>query len=141
MKIFVDTWGWIAISDDKDAYHKKAIHLYKNSVLVRGNKIVTSDFVLMETITALRLSLGHNRTLQWIRKVNEKSERGLLHIVSAERTLYQKAVQLLMRYSDKPDISLTDFTSFVIMQEQEINNVFTGDTHFEQVNLGFRLIK
>ncbi|MBS4028721.1 MAG: PIN domain-containing protein [Ignavibacteriales bacterium] len=141
MKIFVDTWGWVAIADDKDAYHKDAIRLYKDSVLIRGNKLITSDFVLMETITALRKSFGHNRTLQWIQKVNEKSARGFLDIVPAERTLYQKALQLLTRYSDKPDISLTDFTSFVVMQEQQIYDVFTGDEHFEQVNLGFRLLK
>ncbi len=44
------------------------------------------------------------------------------------------------RYQDKTDISFTDLTSFVTMQELEINKVFTGDIHFEKVNLGFEIL-
>jgi len=47
---------------------------------------------------------------------------------------------LRKKYQDKPDISFTDFTSFVIMQELAINRVFTGDAHFEKVNLGFEIL-
>jgi predicted nucleic acid-binding protein len=43
------------------------------------------------------------------------------------------------QYHDKPDISFVDFTSMVIMQDSGITDVFTGDAHFQQVNLGFRL--
>jgi len=43
------------------------------------------------------------------------------------------------RFHDKPDISFVDFTSFVVMQELGITDVFTGDAHFKQVNLGFHL--
>ena len=43
------------------------------------------------------------------------------------------------RYHDKPDISFVDFTSMAIMQDRGITDLFTGDAHFQQVNLGFRL--
>lgn len=44
------------------------------------------------------------------------------------------------KYHDKPDISFVDFTSMVVMQDLGIQDVFTGDAHFRQVNLGFRLV-
>jgi uncharacterized protein len=43
------------------------------------------------------------------------------------------------KYHDKPDISFVDFTSMVVTQDLGITDVFTGDAHFQQVNLGFRL--
>ena len=42
--------------------------------------------------------------------------------------------------SNKPDISFTDLTSFVLLQELWINKVFTGDAHFEEINLGFEIL-
>jgi predicted nucleic acid-binding protein len=44
------------------------------------------------------------------------------------------------KYHDKPDISFVDFTSMVVMQDLGIVDVFTGDGHFHQVGLGFRLV-
>jgi predicted nucleic acid-binding protein len=52
----------------------------------------------------------------------------------------EKAWELFKKYQDKPDISFTDFTSFVIMSEFKIREVFTGDEHFEKVNLNFKRV-
>lgn len=43
------------------------------------------------------------------------------------------------KYHGKPDISFVDFTSMVVLQDLGITDVFSGDAHFQQVNLGFRL--
>ncbi|TAK53064.1 MAG: PIN domain-containing protein [Bacteroidetes bacterium] len=141
MKVFVDTWGWIAITDEHDSYHKEATRIYRTSVMIKGNIIVTSDFVLMETISFLRLSLGHSRTIQWIKTLIDKSSKGLVQVVACDRLLWRKALDLLEKYDDKTDISFVDFTAFVIMMQYDILEVFSGDTHFEHVNLGFRLLK
>jgi uncharacterized protein len=52
---------------------------------------------------------------------------------------FERAWQMRQKYYDKPDISFVDFTSMVVMQDLGITDVFTGDAHFQQVNLGFRL--
>ena len=53
---------------------------------------------------------------------------------------FRRAWQLRQKYHDKPRISFVDFTSMVVMQDLAITEVFTGDAHFEQVGLGFRVV-
>jgi len=57
-----------------------------------------------------------------------------------ERICITSLPMLRKKYQDKPDISFTDFTSFIIMQELAINKVFTGDAHFGKVNVGFEIL-
>ncbi len=141
MIIFIDTWGWVAVADKKDAYHKEAVNTYNSKILLDDNSIVTSEFVLMETITFLRQRIGHPRTMQWTNTLLQEESLGNVTIVDVEHSLWRKSFELLQRYTDKPDISFVDFTSFVVMREMNVTDVFTGDEHFEQVNLGFRLMK
>ena len=60
----------------------------------------------------------------------------LVHVSPAQ---FRNAWQLRQKYNDKPDISFVDFTSMVVMQDLQITDVFSGDSHFRQVNLGFQL--
>jgi predicted nucleic acid-binding protein len=53
---------------------------------------------------------------------------------------FHRAYDLRLRYHDKPDISFVDFTSMAVMQDLGITEVFTGDAHFRQVNLGFQIV-
>jgi uncharacterized protein len=55
--------------------------------------------------------------------------------VTPER--FSSAWRLRLRYHDKPRISFTDLTSFVVMRELRLEQVLTGDAHFEQVGMGF----
>ena len=141
MKIFIDTWAWVALVDRRDTYHDDAVRTYRKHVLKETAILTTSDYVLSETMTTLRPIVGHPEAVLWLSKVLEEIERKTIHLVSMDIMLWRKAFDLLKRYDDKPDISFVDFTSFVVMQELNITNVFTGDKHFEQVNLGFRLLK
>jgi predicted nucleic acid-binding protein len=51
-----------------------------------------------------------------------------------------RAWALRKQLDDKPNVSFTDLTSMVIMQERHIVQVFTADAHFTQVGLGFSLV-
>jgi uncharacterized protein len=53
---------------------------------------------------------------------------------------FEAAYEMRMRYRDKPGISFTDLTSFVVMKELGITDVLTADAHFAQVRLGFRCL-
>ena len=136
--IFLDTWAWIALADKSDPYHRKAKALHKKLVRAR-RKYVTTDYVLAEAITYLYPAIGAASTQGFINTVLSAGDAGtyLLAPVSAQQ--FRRAWQMRQKYQDKPDISFVDFTSMVVMQDLGIVDVFTGDDHFRQVNLGFRL--
>ena len=50
--VFVDTWAWIALSNRKDTHHEVAKREYE-VIKAAGYRMVTSDYVLDEVITAL----------------------------------------------------------------------------------------
>jgi predicted nucleic acid-binding protein len=96
--------------------------------------------VLAESIGLLFRSTDFQRASNYFRGVLEffaLDQNLLVHINSNH---FDRAWQLRLKYDDKPDISFVDFTSMVVMQEHGIDTVVTGDRHFEQVNLSFRLV-
>ena len=137
--VFVDTWAWLALSNRKDVHHELAKKSYEEIKIV-GYRLVTSDYVLDEVITALFRNVAFASAVQFIESLFTAINDNQIKLERITETRFKVAWSLRKKYQDKPDISFTDFTSFVLMQELVINNVFTGDSHFERVNLGFEII-
>jgi uncharacterized protein len=70
----------------------------------------------------------------------QAAELGLVDIERVTPERFRGAWELRLRYRDKPRISFTDLTSFVVMREVGLSSVMTGDAHFEHAGLGFRRI-
>lgn len=137
--IFVDTWAWIALLDDTDQYHDVAKRAHRKLQKQR-RKYVTSDFVLNELINCL-YSVGPSAKAQaTINTLLSRADAGLHGLVHVSPQQFRRAWELRQKYHDKPDISFVDFTSMVVMQDLGITEVFTGDAHFQQVGLSFRLV-
>jgi predicted nucleic acid-binding protein len=69
-----------------------------------------------------------------------KADAGQVQLEHVSPQQFRRAWQMRRKYHDKPDISFVDFTSMVVMQDLGIAEIFTGDGHFQQVGLGFRLV-
>ena len=136
--LFVDTWGWLALEDRADPAHAQVLQHYRDFRSTSG-QAVTTDYVLDETMTRLFGCRPFSEVRQFMEGLWSAAERGYLVIqrITAER--FQEAWRLRLRYQDKPDISFTDLSSFVVMRELRITSALTNDHHFEQVNLGFAL--
>jgi predicted nucleic acid-binding protein len=101
---------------------------------------VTTDYVLGETITYLYDALSPTQARGFINTLLAACDTGTYLLVHVSRQQFRRAWQMRQKYQDKPDVSFVDFTSMVAMQDLGITDVFTGDAHFRQVNLGFRLL-
>jgi len=137
LRLFIDTWGWLTLEDASEPLHEVVDGIRREHAHGRG-LWVTTDYVLDETITRLYARRPAAEAETFVRHLFEARRAGMLIVepITAER--FEKAWQLRLRYRDKPRISFTDLTSFVVMKELGIRQVLTADTHFAQVHLGFR---
>ncbi len=67
-------------------------------------------------------------------------DKGVHQLIHVSPEQFRLAWDLRQKYRDKPEISFVDFTSFVVMRDLGMSEVFTGNAHFEQVGLGFQLV-
>lgn len=135
MKLFIDTWGWLVLEDSKDPQHQAASRVYKETAKAAGN-ILTTNFVLDETFSRLFRRRPFDEALRFAKGLLESPFIRVEEITPAR---FRRAFDLRLTFRDKPDISFTDLTSIAIVQELKITDILTGDRHFVQAGLGFRI--
>jgi predicted nucleic acid-binding protein len=136
LKLFVDTWGWLVLADRKDPRHGAAGLCYEERSKAAG-RVVTSNFVLDETLTLLFRRRPFDEA--W-RFASALVESAFICIEQVTEVRFRRALELRQKFADKPTISFTDLSSMIIMQELQIEDVLTADSHFAQVGFGFRIL-
>ena len=136
--IFVDTWAWLALSYKQDPYHTSAAQQHRKFQQQKARNL-TTDYVLSELITSLFAIVDFGKVRKFMLNLFQSVRVGRYQLVYVSPDQFERAWLLREKYQDKPTISFTDLTSMVVMQDLGITDVFTGDAHFKQVNLGFRL--
>ena len=131
--LFVDTQGWVALSNKRDSFHQKALTVKKTSIK-QGKKFITSNYVLDETYTLILLRIGHKEAIKFGEIVHRSP---IIQVVHVTEKIEKEAWQLFKKYSDKK-FSFTDCTSFIIMNQYCLYEAFTNDHHFEQI--GFKIL-
>jgi len=131
--LFVDTAGWMACVDAGDPSHGPACEA-RDTALEADALLVTTDYVMDETLTLIRIRLGLRAAKAWWEQV-EGSSRVRWEWVGMERA--EKARKAFFRFRDK-SYSFTDCTSFVVMQELRLKDALTTDRHFRQ--MGFQVL-
>jgi predicted nucleic acid-binding protein len=134
--VFLDTWVYRALADRRDPGHVDARQRLQH-VVAEGGLPVTSNYVLDEAYTGIRLRAGAQAAVAFGTDVRSLAARSALRLEWIDEGREAKAWRLFVRYTRLRKLSFTDCTSFALMQELGIGRVVTDDRHFEQVNLGF----
>lgn len=124
-RLFVDTAGWMAMADSRDPLHRKSVQC-RDQWLEDGAILVTSDYVIDETLTLLRMRIGLGAAKKWWQMVSD-SPRCKKEWITPDHL--GKAVQWFFQWQDQ-SFSLTDCTSFIVMRELGIEDALTADNHF-----------
>ena len=125
--IFVDTAAFLAIENRRDSHHDAAVH-YQRSVLKKGKPLATSDYILDESYTILRMRAGHGVAVQFGEALRASR---LIRVEYITPEVTEAAWCLFKNFSDH-EFSFTDCTSFVLMERLGIETAFTFDSHFRQ---------
>jgi len=122
--IFVDTNIWYTRMVESESGRDAVDHILSR----HAGALVTSDYVLDETLTLLR-SRGYNRhALIFGLGLMSKQIARLLYLTPED---IAAAWDVFRRYSDK-EWSFTDCTSKVIMERLGIDTALTFDHHIRQ---------
>ena len=129
----LDTAGWIACADAADLAHARACAA-RDAALEAGQTLVTTDFVVDETLTLIRFRLGLDAADTWWQQIDRSARLRWERIDSGR---FERARHLFFQYRDK-DFSFTDCTSFTVMREIRLTHALTTDRHFRQ--MGFQVV-
>ena len=131
MSLFVDTSAFYALLVASERDHCAVLDAFR-AAAERGRRMVTTNYVLVETAALLQHRIG-------LPPVRDLEDRILplitVHWVSSE--LHQRAVERLFR-TDKRRVSLVDVVSFAVMDAEGLTDVLGLDPDF--ATEGFRLL-
>jgi predicted nucleic acid-binding protein len=126
-RLFADAMYWIAITNPKDQWHAKAVHLMKSLGQVI---LVTTDEVLDEFLTYYS---DHGSVLR--NNATRAVEDALADpSVIVRGQSHQSFLDGFALYKARPDkeYSLTDCISMQTMRQEGITEILTHDNHFTQ---------
>lgn len=124
---FVDTSFFVALLDPRDKNHARAVEaLEKLEGRRLADQLLTTNNVVLETITVARYEAGHALAVKAGEMLyGEKLAR--LHRTTAEEEA--AAFAYLRKYEDK-EYSAVDCLSFVVMETLGIREVLAFDSDF-----------
>jgi predicted nucleic acid-binding protein len=121
---FVDTGAWFALFVPSDPDHPAAV----GWLTANTGPLLTTDYVIDETLTLLRARGRNTRALDFGRAVFGGNLGGVHYLSPAD---VAAAWDVFRRFADK-DWSFTDCTSKVVIERLGIAQAFSFDQHFRQ---------
>jgi hypothetical protein len=129
--VFVDAWALIALSDPDDSWHAQAIPISRE--LSRTKRpLVTTEWVLTEFLSSTARPPRRQLAVTFVQQRLLTSPR--VRTIAATTQDWQAGFNLYSARRDQ-SWSLVDCISILVCQRLNIQEVFTGDHHFEQAGL------
>ena len=132
MKVLADTSGLFAALVRNDRMHLPA-KATMTRLLLEEFDLCTTSYVLLETLALLQARVGLHAADEF-----ERTLRPRFEVIWVGGTLHERAFRRLgLRQTH--GCSLVDCCSFVVMEDQGIQQAFGYDKHFSDE--GFRLVR
>jgi len=129
--IYVDTSAFYALIDRSDKFYKKASALWP-FLLEDHITLITSNYVVFETIGLLQNRLGFDAARLWCENILD-----VLEIRWVDNEKNQLAFELWYNLGQKL-LNLVDCISFITMRQDRIKKVFCFKKNFQEQ--GFEVI-
>lgn len=126
-RVLIDTGAFYAFADESDAHHADAIAIF-SGLVGNGDSLFTTSFVVSETHALLLNRLHQPAATQFLKDTEDGTRISVMWVTPND---VKQARTLIYRYDDKR-YSLTDATSFVVMERLKLSHAFTFDRNFSQ---------
>lgn len=134
-QIFIDSSGFKALVDENDDFHDDAVNIWNNLREESNIELVTSNYMIDESLTLLRNRCGINKAL--ILRDTIRLGLPIIKVVRVKMVNEMGAWKWFVK--DWSNLSFTDCVTFSQMELLKIKRVFGFDKHFERA--GFILEK
>ncbi len=129
MSVFVDTSAFLAVLNKSDLWAVRAAKEWRR--LVEEGEMVTSSYIVLETVSILQNRIGLNAVQAFDRAILPMAE-----VVFVAADLHRSAMSNLL-VANRRELSLVDCTSFELMRREGLHQAFAYDPHFREQ--GFEL--
>jgi uncharacterized protein len=130
IQIFVDTSFVVALINQRDQYHERALELADR---YDGQFLIVTDVVLLEIASAL----ARGYKVEAVQVIEDLTLSDDVEVVCLSSELFNQAFELYKTRQDKT-WGLLDCISFIVMQSRNICTALTFDQHFVQA--GFQAL-
>jgi predicted nucleic acid-binding protein len=131
-RVFVDTSAYYALTDQQDNRHADAQEIVHRLADER-RRLFTTNFIIAETHALILVRLGRSVAAAVLSAL-DRSATTIIRVSAGDE---RRARAIIAQFDDK-DFSLTDATSFAVMDRLRISQAFTFDRNFAQY--GFRMV-
>ena len=126
-RILADTSALIGLLLRDDEWHARAKAVLAD-LQAGGRRMIATSDIFDETVTAIRRWAGYGPSIEAGEALRASR---LVTLVSVDDPAREAAWKLFRKLND-PHLSLTDCTSFAIMERFRTQEVFTFDAHFRR---------
>jgi len=125
MEVFVDTSAIFALLDMESHDNQSAISTWEN-FLQEDAKLVTNNYVLVESFALLQSRLGLSAAIQLQSKIVP-----FLEVQWINEQQHAEVINQVLG-ANRRNLSLVDCSSFHTMHHRRIETAFTFDKHFHE---------
>jgi len=130
IRVFADSYYYLALVNPGDEHHQRVV---QESSVARVQSVTTA-WVLTEVGNHLAATRHRSEFVNLLEAI-AADENSML--VEATQELFERGAELYAERADKT-WSLVDCISFLVMEDEGLQDALTGDHHFEQA--GFNAI-
>ncbi|MBI1731547.1 MAG: PIN domain-containing protein [Gammaproteobacteria bacterium] len=123
-RLFVDTSAWFAYANRADREHRKI----KDILASFDGRLVTSNFVVDETVTLFMYRLGHRAAVSFGEALFRSRTVDLVRLTPED----EQAAWLVFAGRQDKKYSFTDCTSFALMRRLGLTTALALDDDFAQ---------
>ena len=125
-RVFVDTGGFYASLNRRDAFHRDAAGLFRRAQREHWF-LCTTNFVLAESHALILARMGRDRAWTFLQAIIT----GSTNVIRADEADERRARAIIEQYEDKA-FSYCDAVSFAVMERLDLQEAIAFDDHFRQ---------